>query len=708
MALIHCTKCGHYPVSTSAPKCPRCGAPPYRASKLAPTAVAPMVPSQATDRSRSLSEQVPAYAQVAGILALALAVAGVFIPFVGVLFLTPIAIGLGTVALYGRYKVVGVTTLVVVIVNFLISPTFWLNLYAGASDSQASINRWLACFDIAGVAVMLYLSVRQPRRVERRTPSTQRRSLGPVATLSSAFAAVIVVAGIAYRFVLPPEPTPAPSTPARPVISPSAASSVSKAPSHSGLPEGAKATSSPAAISGTSALANQLYVLVGSEKGVVLYHVDNVGAVAVVTAIGGSLTGLGSPAGMALDANGKLRISNGGYSQNSIVEYPPGARGNVLPTAIIAGPATELHDPGAIRTDPAGNIYVANGCGGSHNCILEFAPTANGNAAPIAAFAGTESGFSGPKDLALDGLGGVYASNLWKSSVVQYKLGGDHLGTVAATISGPATGLDSPDGVAVDANGNPYITNSRSVTAYRSGSDGPAAPFLTIFGPAANLQQPHRIAIDNSGYIYIANSSGLKLLKFRPGTNGDVAPVAVIDLPKVEFLKDAWDASIKAIVLGPPMHMDKPLSGPETAAAGSRSGHTVTIQPELLPVPNTQDEDDDPAGFVAASSDHVMSLSILCGGWMKEAQFQPVVQWLHDQGFTITRALEPQPWRTYPSISFTATVGQIEEAFHVTVLRKRNCYVTFQTFQMPAHFAQKGENYVEGLEFSGLHQAGCR
>src|SRR5487761_1705175 len=114
MALVHCTKCGHYPVSPSAPKCPRCGAPSYRASRLAPTAIAPVAPSQAAQSPGPLSEHVPAYAQMCGILALALAVAGVVIPVVGVLFVTPVAIVLGTVALYGGYKGVGVTTLVVV------------------------------------------------------------------------------------------------------------------------------------------------------------------------------------------------------------------------------------------------------------------------------------------------------------------------------------------------------------------------------------------------------------------------------------------------------------------------------------------------------------------------------------------------------------------------------------------------------------------
>ncbi|HVA15274.1 MAG TPA: NHL repeat-containing protein, partial [Stellaceae bacterium] len=515
-----------------------------------------------------------------------------FIPVLGVLFVTPIAIVLGAVALYGGYKVVGVATLVVVIVNFLISPTFWLNLLAGASESGASGNRWLACFDIGGVGVMLYLSVRKPRRPERRTASGEQRSLGTLTALSSVAAAVVVVAAIAYRFIPSPESASGPSPPARPVSSPSSAPSIGKvAPSHSPPPEAARAMSPATAISSTSQVATQVYVLVGSNKGVAVYRVDKTGAAAVVTTIGGPLTGLESPAGMTLDEHGRLYVIN----SSSVVEYAPGAIGNVLPAAIIAGPATQLNGPAAIRVDTAGNIYVA--VLSSDNCILEFAPTANGNATPIAAF-----GENGALDLALDNSGDVYASNPWKSSIVEYTVGADRMRAVAATISGPATGLDSPEGVAVDGSGNLYVTNrgGNSVTAYRPRSDGAAAPFLTIFGPATDLQQPHRIAVDSSGYIYVANSSGLKLLKFGPGSNGDVAPVAVISLPKVGLLKDAYEASIEAVVLGPSMRGEYAPTRYEAPAAGSGSGSTVTIQPALLPVPHTADREDDRSYFVPA------------------------------------------------------------------------------------------------------------
>lgn len=63
MALVHCTKCGHHPVSTTAVKCPRCGAPRYGATDpskpVAPvvTQVPQRTPSAARARSVSARPQ---------------------------------------------------------------------------------------------------------------------------------------------------------------------------------------------------------------------------------------------------------------------------------------------------------------------------------------------------------------------------------------------------------------------------------------------------------------------------------------------------------------------------------------------------------------------------------------------------------------------------------------------------------------------------
>lgn len=110
-----------------------------------------------------LKPEVPGYAKACGIVSLILAILGVLIPVIGVLFVTPLAILLGAAALYGGYKGMGIATLIIVVINLVISPTFWLNIGAGATIADASSNRFLTYFDAIGVVAMLYLAVRKAR-----------------------------------------------------------------------------------------------------------------------------------------------------------------------------------------------------------------------------------------------------------------------------------------------------------------------------------------------------------------------------------------------------------------------------------------------------------------------------------------------------------------------------------------------------------------
>jgi hypothetical protein len=111
----------------------------------------------------SREREVHGYAQVCGILAISLAIAGCLIPLIGVLFITPFAIIMNVPALYGGYRKVALVTTVIVLVNLLVSPTFWPNVAAGATQTTAGANRFLSYFDAAGVVVMFCL-IAWPRR----------------------------------------------------------------------------------------------------------------------------------------------------------------------------------------------------------------------------------------------------------------------------------------------------------------------------------------------------------------------------------------------------------------------------------------------------------------------------------------------------------------------------------------------------------------
>jgi len=85
------------------------------------------------------------------------------VPVVGVLLITPIAIGFNLAALFGGYRGVPIATTVIVLVNLIVSPTFWLNVATGAIVPNALLNQLLSYLDLAGVIGMLCL-IAWPRR----------------------------------------------------------------------------------------------------------------------------------------------------------------------------------------------------------------------------------------------------------------------------------------------------------------------------------------------------------------------------------------------------------------------------------------------------------------------------------------------------------------------------------------------------------------
>jgi hypothetical protein len=119
-----------------------------------------------TPQVQAVQAETPAFAKTSGIIGLILAIVAVFIPIVGVLFITPLAIIAGIIALYGNCMGFGIAILIINVVNLMISPTFWANIGAGASFEGAAGNRALTYFDVIGVIVMLFLAVRPRRTTE--------------------------------------------------------------------------------------------------------------------------------------------------------------------------------------------------------------------------------------------------------------------------------------------------------------------------------------------------------------------------------------------------------------------------------------------------------------------------------------------------------------------------------------------------------------
>ena len=235
----------------------------------------------------------------------------------------------------------------------------------------------------------------------------------------------------------------------------------------------------------------------------------------------GSFTGtsFSGPVGIGLDAGGNIYVANG--SSSTITAYPPGSNGDVTPSSSIGGANTTLLFP-SLLTINSSNIYVANTGGGTCNGAVTVFPTSgNGNVAPSGSI-------------------------------------------VCASVANDNTQLVHPNAVALDDEGNIFVTNSSSpsVTIYLKNSSGNVAPIASIQGgnrlcsdvgiPFAccsgpqsgtctdmtQLGSPYGITLDSKDNIYVTNQGG------PPGAPGSSVTIYPPVGANTGFLNEAPTATI--------------------------------------------------------------------------------------------------------------------------------------------------------------------
>jgi sugar lactone lactonase YvrE len=229
--------------------------------------------------------------------------------------------------------------------------------------------------------------------------------------------------------------------------------------------------------------------------------------------IAGPHTGLKGAVAIALDAAGTIYVANengGPYGSGSVTIYPPGSDGDVAPSATIHGESTGLNmwQPQGVAVGPDGSIYIVNansGYGQLQN-VSVYGPGSEGNATPksvITHLVGADASPS-PKGIAIDAGGNVYVVNAsggpdvsFPSMITVYPAGSDGLTLPTAVITGANTGLYSPRGIALDADGNMYVTSiNNSVRVFAAGSNGNVAPVAAFTDPMTwGYGEPYAIAI---------------------------------------------------------------------------------------------------------------------------------------------------------------------------------------------------------------------
>ena len=227
--------------------------------------------------------------------------------------------------------------------------------------------------------------------------------------------------------------------------------------------------------------------------------------------------------------------------------YSSDANGNATPTATISGSNTGITAPTGIAVDAAGKIYVTNagstaGFVANPGTVVVFAAAATGNATPIATISGPDAGLPFISSIAVDASGNIfvwgYTSNPASSFVANieaiYASGSSgNVPPVSRDVQGT---VFLASGIAVDASGKAYLS--------RTGGQPPGANFfpsaVSIYPPATtDLEHPIAvlnntgvggIAVDAAGKIYTA-APGLQagaVTIYAPDSTGNAPPIATI------------------------------------------------------------------------------------------------------------------------------------------------------------------------------------
>lgn len=254
------------------------------------------------------------------------------------------------------------------------------------------------------------------------------------------------------------------------------------------------------------------------------------------------------PSGLAYDSQGNLYFSEMG---NQVVrKLTPGGS-----LTIVAGTGTQgsagdgaaarsaqLDSPGALAVDAAGNLFIAD----THNHRIR---RVNGATGTITTWVGTGNPGLGaealnaaatpidlPSALAFTSVGDLLFAD-FRAQVVRRV---DHVTGLVSTVAGNglqgsqgdggqarAASLDGPAGLALDAAGDLFISDSHSQRVRRI--DAATGIITTVAGGAsANavpLRLPRGLAIDAVGALYVVDAGNHRLRRVDPAT-GQITTIA--------------------------------------------------------------------------------------------------------------------------------------------------------------------------------------
>jgi streptogramin lyase len=215
------------------------------------------------------------------------------------------------------------------------------------------------------------------------------------------------------------------------------------------------------------------------------------------------------PTGIAIDSQNNVWVSN--FAGGSVTELS--SRGAVLGT----GPLTaggSLRTPVAIALDSKGDAWFPDLVGGVIGKYDSSQALQSGSGY-------TDSGLLAPAGIAIDAAGRAWVTNSGTDTLSIFEPSGAPLSQ--SPLSG---GLNRPSGIAIDGSGVAWVANAKSSGNIAELSLTAATPASPTIG-FGTLSQPMGIAVDASGNVWTANAGDNTVSLFVGLATPVATPIAI-------------------------------------------------------------------------------------------------------------------------------------------------------------------------------------
>jgi len=226
-----------------------------------------------------------------------------------------------------------------------------------------------------------------------------------------------------------------------------------------------------------------------------------------------------------------------GSNPNSVTVYTRTASGNTAPIRNLSGPATDLGAPGSVFVDTTNNELVVGNTVGIGYVTVYSPATTNGNTAPIRTLSGAATGINTPYGVFVDAVNDeLFVANNGLASITVYSRTANGNTAPIRTLTGAATGLSAPFGIFVDTVNNELVVvnSGPSITVYSRTASGNTAPIRTLSGAATGMSFPSGVFVDTMNnelvvgdQLNTAVSLGAVRVYSRTA-NGNTAPIRTI------------------------------------------------------------------------------------------------------------------------------------------------------------------------------------